>query len=164
MQGVHLFSSRRVRWLVCLLVLLVPIAGMAQSALTAADRAEVKAFTFNNDVFTRLQKVVTQTRDMHIKRGQMDMSKVHSLDDLAKQLVASDSRTKPLLATHGFTPHQFLVANLALVATVGPLHAAQTPQQRERVKSQLNPVNVRFYEAHKTQMNQLVFPAGAAGQ
>lgn len=157
-------SPRPLRRFGCLLFVLLcmlPLTAMAQvPSLSAADRADVQAFTFNEDVFGRLQQVVAQAQALDLKRGQVDMNRVHSLADLAAQMVASDPRTKPLLTKYGFTPRQFLVANLALVTTVLPLQQARTPQQREAVEGKLNPANVRFYEAHKDAMVQMLYAAG----
>lgn len=136
--------------------LLLPSAATAQAALTAADRADIEAFTFNTAVFHRLQAVVEQARGMAIQRSQLDMSQVHSLDDMANQLVAADPRIRTLLAQHGFTPRQFLVANLALVSTVVTLEQAAGTPQEQAVEARLNPANVRFYKAHKAAMEALV--------
>ncbi len=153
-------SSRHARWLcsaLCALCLLLPAFAMAQSpALTAADRADIKAFTITPDVFSRLQAVVAEAQKMHIKRARPDMSNVHSLDDVAHQLVATDPRIKPLLAKNGFTPRQFLVANLALVSTVVVMEQAAGTPQGKAAQSQLNPANVRFYKQHKAAMDALV--------
>lgn len=158
-------SSRSLSWLgtcFCVLALLLPAMAMAQRpGLTAADRADIKSFTIDSDVFHRLKTVVTEARSMHMKRSHMDMRKVHSLDDMAHQLVSADPRIKPLLAKNGFTPRQFLVANLALVGTVMTMQRAQGTPQEKAIESQLNPANVRFYKAHKAEMDKLVHPVSA---
>ncbi len=158
--------QRRLRWLaplLCALALWLPAAAMAQApGFSAADQADIQNFTLNEDVFNRLQAVVEQGRAMHIKKTQLDMSKVHSLDDMAKQLVAANPKVKPLLASHGFTPRQFLVANLTLVRTVVLMQSAQGSKQEKAMESRLNPANVRFYKAHKAQMDALVHPAASA--
>lgn len=154
------------RWLVaCLfsLVLLLPALAMAQTqGLSAADRADVQNFTLNQDVLNRLKAVMTEGRAMNIKKSHLDMTKVHSLDDMADQIVAADPRIKPLLAKHGFTPRQFLVANLALVGTVMTVRYAEKSGHEKAMESQLNPANVRFYKAHKTTMDALVNPTSAS--
>lgn len=161
--------SRRLpwlRWLLpawCALALAVPALALAQaSPLTAADRADIQAFTITADVLARLKAVVAQARDVHIKRAQPDMANVHSLDDMARQLVATDPRIKPLLAKHGFTPRQLLVANLALVSTVVTMEQVAGTPQEKAVESHLNPANVRFYKQHKAAMEALVHPPAAS--
>lgn len=160
------YSCRALSWFaacLCLLALLLPAAAMAQKpGLSAADRADIKAFTLDEDVFGRLKAVVDEGRRMHIKRSKMDMRQVHSLDDMASQLVAADPRVKPLLAKHGFTPRQFLVADLATVGTVMAMQRAQAAGKVEAVEARLNPANVQFYKAHKAEMDALVRPAPAA--
>lgn len=154
------------RWLVaCLfsLVLLLPALAMAQvPGLSAADRADIQNFTLNQDVLNRLKSVMTEGRAMDIKKSHPDMTKVHSLDDMAGQIVAADPRIKPLLAKHGFTPRQFLVADLALVSTVMTVRYAEKSGQEQAMEGQLNPANVRFYKAHKASMDALVNAAGAS--
>lgn len=163
---VALRSPSRLRWLalaLCVLVLLLPAMAVAQTPrLSAADRADIQAFTINSDVFQRLQNVVTQARAMHIKRSHLDMGHVHSLSGMAKEMVAADPRIKPLLAKNGFTPRQFLVADLALVETVMTMQRFQGTPQAKAAESQLNPANVRFYKAHKAAMDRLVHPMPAA--
>ncbi|HEX7339686.1 MAG TPA: hypothetical protein VF271_07095 [Rhodanobacteraceae bacterium] len=149
----------------CALAFLLPAMAAAQApGLSAADRADIQAFTINNDVFQRLSTVMTQARAMHVKRSPLDMSKVHSLADMAQQMVASDPRIKPLLAKYGFTPRQFLVANMAVVGTTITLdHFAGTPQEKA-VEGQLNPANVAFYKAHKAQMDALLHSAATSAK
>lgn len=147
----------------CILAFWLPGLALAQApGLNAADRADIQAFTINNDVFQRLSTVMTQARALQIKRSPLDMSKVHSLDDMAKQMVASDPRIKPLLAKYGFTPRQFLVANMAVVGTTMTLERYVGTPQEASVESQLNPANVAFYKAHKAAMDALLQPAPAA--
>ncbi len=161
------FRHSRVRcWFgTCLvaLALLLPCIAMAQTpGLSEADRADIHAFTLNNDVLDRLQAVKDEGRAMDIKKSHLDMKKVHSLDDMAGQMVAADPRVKPLLAKHGFTPRQFLVANLALVSTVMTVRYAEKSGQEKSLEGQLNPANVRFYKSHKAAIDALVNPAPAS--
>jgi hypothetical protein len=147
------------------LALALPAVAMAQApGLSAADRADIKNFTLNQDVFNRLKAVMTEGRAMHIKRHQMDMSKVHSLSDMASQMVQADPRIKPLLAKHGFTPRQFLVANMALVTTVQMVRYGEKTGRAKAMESQLNPANVRFYQQHKAAIDKLMNPAAASSQ
>ncbi|HET8554158.1 MAG TPA: hypothetical protein VFL78_04960 [Rhodanobacteraceae bacterium] len=154
------------RWFAtCLftLVLLLPALAMAQvPGISAADRADIQNFTLNEDVVGRLKGVMTEGRAMHIKKSHLDMAKVHSLDDMADQIVSADPRIKPLLAKHGFTPRQFLVANLALVGTVMTVRYAEKSGKEKALESQLNPANVSFYKKHKAAMDALVNPPAPA--
>ncbi len=154
------------RWLAAcfvLLALLLPGMALAQApGLSAADRADVQNFNLNDDVFSRLQAVTSEGRAMHINKSHLDMSKVHSLDDMAKQMVAADPRIKPLLAKHDFTPRQFLVANMALVGTVMAMRYGEKNGKEKAVESQLNPNNVSFYKSHKAAVDKMIRPQQAA--
>lgn len=153
------------RWLapcLLLLIMLLPATVMAQGmpGLSTADQQDIHNFTFDQDVFQRLEGVVTEGREMNIKKSHLDMSKVHSLNEMAAQVVKADPRIKPLLDKHGFTPRQFLVANLALVSTVMSVRYAEEAGQEDALKGQINPANVAFYKAHRSAMDKLV-DAGA---
>jgi hypothetical protein len=147
------------RWLVAALLLVLvalPTSVLAQSAaqrLGPADRAEIANFRLDVDVLARLQAVVAESRRMQVRRGQLDMSQVHSLDDMAHQLVTVDPRIKPLLARHGFTPHQFVVANLALVTTAMAVSMKRDPGG---ASMPTDTANMRFYEHHEAQINRLL--------
>ncbi|KGI77319.1 hypothetical protein LF63_0110560 [Oleiagrimonas soli] len=162
-------SVRRAGFLfVALLMLLAPALGMAQGVsqrLNAADRAEIANFQLNQDVLARLQAVTADGQSMHIKKSQLDMSKVHSLDDMADQLVAVDPRIQPMLAKHGFTPHQFVVANLALVGTAMAVQMQRDPKMAQYVESdKLNQHNVDFYKSHESQILRMMQQGeGASG-
>jgi hypothetical protein len=139
-----------------LLLVALPASVLAQSAtqrLGPDDRAEIAHFRLDTDVLARLQAVVTESQRVHLRRGRLDMSQVHSLDDMARQLVAVDPRIKQLLARNGFTPHQFVVANLALVST-----AMAVSMKRDPHASSVPPdnANMRFYESHEAQINRLL--------
>src|SRR5699024_8734921 len=86
--------------------------------LTPSDHAAIHDFNLDTDVLHRLQAVTAKVHALHIDKTRLDTSKVHSLDDMAEQLLAVDPRIKSILADNGFTARQFLVANLALVSTV----------------------------------------------
>lgn len=146
-------------WLLCALLVMLaalPSLAMAQSAaqsLGPADRAEIAHFQLNTDVLARLQAVVAESRRMEVRRGQLDMSQVHSLDDMARQLVAVDPRIQPLLERNGFTPHQFVVANLALVTTAMAVSMKRNPGGGS---VPTDTANMRFYEHHEAQINRLL--------
>lgn len=149
------------RWLapcLFLLALLLPTFAVAQGipGLSSADQTDIRNFTLNEDVFNRLQSVVTEGRAMHIKRMNVDMSKVSSLDEMADQMMAADPRTKALLSKHGFAPRQFLVANLALASTVMTMRYAEQTGQADAMTGQLNPANVKFYEEHKAAIDKMM--------
>jgi hypothetical protein len=158
---------RMMQWLVMLLVLL-PALSLAQSApqqLSAADRAEVGQFQLNQDVLSRLQAVTSEGQSMHIRKSRLDMSRVHSLDDMADQLTAIDPRIKPLLAKHGFTPHQFVVANMALVGTAMAVRMERDPKMAKYIDtSKLNQHNLAFYKAHEAQILRMMQQGEGAAQ
>ncbi|MDA3913686.1 hypothetical protein [Oleiagrimonas sp.] len=173
MKELHAWTRRDLTgWMAFALVLLavlLPATLMAQGTphmLTAADRAEVAGFKLNTNVLDRLQAVTSEGRAMHLKKRRPDMSQVHSLDDMAQQLTAVDPRIKPLLARHGFTPHQFVVANMALVRTAMAVRMQQDPRMSKYVDmSKLDPGNLRFYKAHKSQIDAMMGGgADTAGQ
>lgn len=170
MHALHTRSRSPVRrWLVACLFLLavaLPAAVMAQGipGLSPADQQDIRDFTFDQDVFQRLQGVVTEGRKMNIKKSHLDMSKVKSLDDMANQVIEADPRIKPLLDKYRFSPRQFLVANLALVSTVMTMRYAEQSGQADAVTGQLNPANVRFYKAHRQAMDELVNAGAEQGQ
>lgn len=150
-------------WLMGLAVLLlatVPAAAMAQSAmqrLGPSDQAEISDFRLDTDVLARLQAVVIESQRMQLRKGQLDMTRVHSLDDMASQLVAVDPRYVPLLARYGFTPRQFVVANLALTTTAIAVSMKRDPGQAQGADET---ANMRFYESHEAQINRLLQSAG----
>lgn len=154
------------RWFaVCLFMLIgaAPALAMAQApGLNATDRADIKAFTLTDGVFQRLQAVTTEGRALHVNKHRLDMRKVHSLDDMAKQLTAADPRVEPLLARHGFTPRQFLVANMALIGTVMAMKYGERTGHVKAVESQLNPANVSFYQSHKAAIDKMLQAAAKA--
>lgn len=163
MKSSNPFSIKRLLALaaICLLFCLPSLAMAQGQVLTAADRAEIASFTLTTDVITRLQGVTTDGQAMHTKHAALDMSQVHSLDDMANQMAAVDPRITPLLAKHGFTPHQFVVANLALVNAVTAANAANNPGMAgQGDRSTFNPANVVFYEAHRDAINALMQQAG----
>lgn len=156
------FARRFLTVLGLCLLWVLPSMAMAQGqALTAADSVEIASFTLTPDVLQRMQAVTTEGKAMKTKQAALDMSKVHSLDDMAAQMVAVDPRIKPLLAKHGFTPHQFMVANLALINAVMAVNAQNNPQMAgQGDKSTYNAGNVAFYEAHRDAINAMLQQAG----
>lgn len=142
----------RLLWM--LMLLLLSVGAQAQSPLqhlTAGDRAEIAAYRLDTDVLARLQAVVAESHSLHIRKSSLDMRRVHSIDDMARQLAAVDPRITPLLARHGFSPHQFVVANLALVAT-----AISVSAKRQAPGRFADTPNMRFYERHEAQVQRLL--------
>lgn len=159
--------SLRHAWMVrlaCLLLAALPACALAQSAAQAlgpSDRAEIADFKLDTDVLARLQAVVAESQRLQLRRGAPDMSRVHSLDDMASQLAAVDPRIQPLLARYGFTPRQFVVANLALTTTV--MAVSMKREQGGSASNMAETANMRFYESHEAQINRLL-TSGAGGQ
>jgi hypothetical protein len=141
------------------MLVLAPMFAQAQQVpvLSAADKQAIAGYNLNEDNFKRL---VGATRDAHnegIKPQQpKDFSNVHSLDDLANLPVAQDKRIVPLLQKYGFTPREFLLANLALMNAGIAIQAKSNPEAAKYMdKSRINAANVSFYEAHESQIAAL---------
>lgn len=156
---------------VLLLMCLVPFQLFAQGAppspFTPADKAAIAHYTLNQDVFNRLLAVVTDAHAQGIDKEphQPDMSKVHSLDDLTNQITGADPRIAPLLSKHGFTPRDYMLANMAMANAVMASEAKQNPQMAGYLDpSQENAANVSFYEAHKAQLDAMRQQAAGNGQ
>lgn len=147
-----------------------PVASFAQEAapapaanpasqIPAADKQAIQNFNLNEDVFTRLVAVSKDAKAQGIrpKDAKTDFSKIHSLDDLAGQVTAADPRIAPLIKAHGFTPRDFLLANLAVTNAAIASEAKSNPQMAAYVdQSKVNQKNVAFYESHKAQINALM--------
>ncbi|MGC1549343.1 MAG: hypothetical protein WA777_12510 [Rhodanobacter sp.] len=156
---------------VLLLMCVVPLQSFAQGAppspFTPADKAAIAHYTLNEDVFNRLLAVVADAHTQGIDKEphQPDMSKVHSLDDLTNQIVGADPRIAPMLSKHGFTPRDYMLANMAMTNAVMASEAKQNPQIAGYIDpSQQNAANVSFYEAHKAQLDALRQPPAGEAQ
>jgi len=146
------------RVLLAAALLLAPLWVQAQSAagLSAADKHAISSYSFNEDNFKRLVGATREAHTMGLRQKQFDYSQVHSLDDLANLVVDQDPRARPLLQKYGFTPREYLLANLALMNAGMVVQAKAQPEARQYVdKSRVNPANVSFYEAHEQQIAQL---------
>jgi hypothetical protein len=147
-------------WVLCgLCLLMLPATAMAQArqTMTPADQAEIASFKLDEGVLTRMAALTADGRGMQIKKAQLDMARIHSLDDMATQVVAADPRIEPLMRKHGFTPHQFLVANLALVSAAMAATMQADPEMAKHVDaSKVNMDNVRFYQAHQAEVDRLM--------
>ncbi|SEM81421.1 hypothetical protein SAMN02800694_1786 [Luteibacter sp. UNCMF331Sha3.1] len=154
-----------------------PVASFAQEAapapaanpaaqIPAADKQAIQNYNLNEDVFTRLVAVSKDAKAQGIrpKDAKTDFSKIHSLDDLAAQVTTADPRIAPLIKKHGFTPRDFLLANLAVTNAAIASEAKSNPQMAAYVdQSKVNQKNVAFYEAHKAQINALMNEDAQAG-
>lgn len=148
-----------------------PVAALAQEAapapaaanpaaqIPAADKQAIQNYNLNDDVFNRIVKVSQEAKAQGIKPkdAKTDFSKIHSLDDLAAQVTNSDPRIAPLIKKYGFTPREFLLANLAVTNAAIASEAKNNPQMAAYVdQSKVNKQNVAFYESHKSQINALM--------
>jgi hypothetical protein len=129
------------------------------SQIPAADKQAIQNYNLNDDVFNRIVKVSQEAKKEGIKPkdAKTDFSKIHSLDDLAAQITAADPRIEPLIKKYGFTPREFLLANLAVTNAAIASEAKNNPQMAQYVdQSKVNQKNVAFYESHKSQINALM--------
>jgi hypothetical protein len=127
--------------------------------IPAADKQAIQSYNLTEDVFDRLVKVSQEAKKVGIRPqdARTDMSKIHSLDDLAAQVTSADSRIEPLIKKYGFTPREFLLANLAVTNAAIASEAKNNPQMAQYVdQSKVNQKNVAFYEAHKAQIAALM--------
>jgi hypothetical protein len=136
-----------------------PAAANPASQIPASDKQAIQNFNLTDDVFNRIVKVSQEAKAQGIKPkdAKTDFSKIHSLDDLAKQVTDSDPRIAPLIKKYGFTPREFLLANLAVTNAAIASEAKSNPQMAAYVdQSKVNQKNVAFYESHKGQINALM--------
>lgn len=140
-------------------LVLAPLWAQAQQApvLSAADKQAISSYNLNDDNFKRLVGATKDAHDEGIKPQQpKDFSNIHSLDDLANLPIAQDKRIAPLLQKYGFTPREFLLANLALMNAGIAVQAKGNPEAAKYLdKSRVNAANVSFYEAHEPQIAAL---------
>ncbi|MBB3226005.1 hypothetical protein FHW69_000595 [Luteibacter sp. Sphag1AF] len=133
------------------------------SAIPEADRKAIQNYNLNDDVFNRIIAVSREAKAKGIKpdQGSMDPSKIHSLDDLAAAVVGADSRIGPLIKAHGFTPREFLLANLAVTNAVMASQAKNDPEMAKYIDpSKVNQANVAFIDSHKAQIEALMKESG----
>ncbi len=122
--------------------------------LPAADQQAIKDYSLNDDVLTRLLAVTKEARAQNVHpQPAPDPSKVRSLDDLANYAVGSDAKLAPLVKKHGFTPREFLLANLALMNAALAVQARSDPNLAKTIdQSKVNAANVAFFESHQQQI------------
>lgn len=137
--------------------------GTAPFTLPEADKQAIKNYTLNDDVFNRLIAATKEARADKIKpqSAPPDPAKVHTLDDLANQAMSSDPRILPLIKKHGFTPREFMLANLALINAAMAAQAKSNPNLAGQIdQTKINQANVAFFEAHQAQLAALSQPSG----
>lgn len=146
------------------LVALLAVAPLGQgraqglASLPEADKQAIQQYTLNDDVFNRMIAATKEARAAGIKPAQpSDPSKIHNLDDLANQAVGSDPRIAPIIKKNGFTPREFMLANIALMNAAIALQAQNDPQVASQIdKSRINQANVDFFKSHQAQIMSLM--------
>lgn len=160
MKMLPFLRTRALFSLLGMLVLLAPLGAQAQAAapgLPEADKQAIASYNLNDDVFNRLVAATKDARAQGIKPQQPgNPGQVHNLDDLANQAVGSDPRIAPLIKKHGFTPREFLLANIALMNAALVVQSRSQPEMAQYIdQSKVNKANVSFYEAHQSQIAAL---------
>ncbi|MFC4528060.1 hypothetical protein ISN76_13645 [Dyella halodurans] len=133
-------------------------AQMAPSGLPDADKQQIKNYTLNEDIFSRLVAATKEARAEGIRpQAAPDPSKVHSLDDLAAQAMAGDQRIPALVKKNGFTPREFMLANIALTNAILAVQARNDPALANNLNQVwVNPANIRFIDAHQAEISALM--------
>ncbi|MFC5740923.1 hypothetical protein [Dyella tabacisoli] len=134
--------------------------------LPDADMQAIKSYNLNDDIFNRLIATTKEARTLGIKpQAGPGPGQVKNLDDLAERAVSGDPRIKPLIKTHGFTPREFMLANLALMNAAIASQAKSDPQAASQLdQSKVNQANVAFFESHQAQLNALMQQAPPSPQ
>lgn len=160
----HSHGSRLPGLLLVLLFLLAPGWAHAQATpgLPEADKQAIAQYTLTDDVFNRLIAATKDARAQGIKPQQVgDPAQVHTLDDLVNQAIGGDKRIAPLIRKHGFTPREFLLANIALMNASLVVQSKSQPDLARYIdQSKVNAANVRFFEAHQAQIAALMQSGG----
>jgi hypothetical protein len=151
---------------VCRLMVLALVLGvtplvhaqMAPAGLPDADKQQIKKYTLTDDVYGRLAAATREARAAGIQpQASPDPSKVHSLDDLANQAMAADPRIPVLVKKYGFTPREFMLANIALMNAVMTVQARNDPALSNNLNQVwINPDNIRFVESHQSDIQALM--------
>jgi hypothetical protein len=133
-------------------------AQVAPPALPQADKEQIKQYKLNDDVFGRLTAATREARAQGIPpQAAPDATKVHSLNDLANQAMAADPRIPALVKKYGFTPREFMIANIALMNAIMVVQARNDPALSNNLNQVwVNPDNIRFVEAHQDDVQALL--------
>jgi hypothetical protein len=131
---------------------------MSPASLPDADKQQIKKYTLTDDVFGRLAAATREARATGIPpQAEPDASKVHSLDDLANQAMSADPRIPALVKKYGFTPREFMLANIALMNAVMAVQARNDPALSGNLNQVwINPDNIRFVESHQSDVQALL--------
>ena len=126
--------------------------------LPQADKQQIKQYMLNGDVFGRLAAATREARAAGIPpQAAPDATKVHSLDDLANQAMAADPRIPALVKKYGFTPREFMLANIALMNAIMAVQARNDPALSNNLnQTWVNAENIRFVESHQAEVQALV--------
>src|SRR5579859_1261122 len=126
--------------------------------LPQADKQQIKQFLLNDDVFGRLAAATREARATGIPpQAAPDATKVHSLDDLANQAMAADPRIPALVKKYGFTPREFMLANIALMNAIMAVQARSDPAMSSNLNQVwINADNIRFIESHQADVQALL--------
>lgn len=133
-------------------------AQTAPPGLPQADKQQIKEYTLTDDVFGRLSAATREARATGIPpQGAPDQTKVHSLDDLANQAMAADPRIPALVKKYGFTPREFMLANIALMNAIMAVQARNDPALSGNLnQAWVNANNIRFVESHQAEVQALL--------
>jgi hypothetical protein len=132
-------------------------AQLAPTGLPEADKQQIKSYTLTDDIFNRLVAATEEARSTGIPpQAAPDSSKVHSLNDLAAQAMAGDPRIPALVKKYGFTPREFILANIALMNAAMAVQARNDAALAQNLNQVwVNPDNIRFVDAHRAQVAAL---------
>lgn len=114
----HAFISRRLALAGLGSLLVLPLLAPAHAApakIPEADERAIRSFVVTNEVFTRMNALNEAARQMGLKRSG-DLGS--SLDEMAKHMLKLDARVPALLAKHGLTAREYIVASFALLRGV----------------------------------------------
>nr|WP_199046449.1 hypothetical protein [Dyella sp. ASV24] len=131
---------------------------VAPPSLPQADKQQIKQYKLTDDVFGRLSAATREARASGIPPQMApDAAKVHSLDDLANQAMAADPRIPVLVKKYGFTPREFMLANIALMNAIMAVQARADPSLSGNLnQTWVNADNIRFVQAHQAEVQALL--------
>lgn len=145
---------------IALVLGVVPLvhAQVSPASLPDADKQQIKKYTLTDDVYGRLAAATREARATGIPpQAAPDPGKVHSLDDLANQAMSADPRIPALVKKYGFTPREFMLANIALMNAVMAVQARNDPALSGNLNQVwINADNIRFVESHQSDVQALM--------